>query len=108
MAEAIRLHLVPKITVKFPSNFKGQIYIPLVNVVLWIGCMAVVLYFRESAQMEAAYGLAITVAMLMTTILLGYYLRMKRVNRFLIFLVIAVFSIVEGAFLAANLLKWLS
>jgi KUP system potassium uptake protein len=107
VSEAIRLHLVPKMTVKFPSNFKGQIYIPIVNFVLWAGCVMVVLYFKESAKMEAAYGLAITVAMLMTTILLAYYLRMRRVNRFIIALIILIFIIVEGAFLAANLLKFM-
>ncbi len=106
VSEAIRLHLFPKMTVKFPSNFKGQIYIPLVNLSLWAGCVGVVLYFKESSSMENAYGLAINLAMLMTTILLGYYLRQKRVNRVLIVLVLAVFTIVELAFLYSNLLKF--
>jgi len=106
VSEAIRLHLFPKMTVKFPSNFKGQIYIPLVNVSLWIGCIAVVLYFREASAMEHAYGLAINLAMLMTTVLLGYYLRLRRVNRIIIVFVVAVFMMVEFAFLYSNLLKF--
>ena len=106
VSEAIRLHLFPKMTVKFPSNFKGQIYIPLVNLSLWIGCVAVVLYFQESAKMENAYGLAINLAMLMTTILLGYYLRKMRVNRVLTVLVVLIFFAVESTFLYSNLLKF--
>ncbi|MFN7302748.1 MAG: KUP/HAK/KT family potassium transporter, partial [Bacteroidota bacterium] len=106
VSEAIRLHLFPKMTVKFPSNFKGQIYIPLVNVSLWLGCIAVVLYFREASAMEHAYGLAINLAMLMTTVLLGYYLRLRRVNRIIIVFVVAIFMIVEFAFLYSNLLKF--
>ncbi len=106
VSEAIRLHLFPKMTVKFPSNFKGQIYIPLVNLSLWLGCVAVVLYFKESSSMENAYGLAINLAMLMTTILLGYYLKKRKVHDILIVLVLSVFVVVELAFLYSNLLKF--
>lgn len=106
VSEAIRLHLFPKMTVKFPSNFKGQIYIPLVNFSLWAGCVAVVLYFKESSSMENAYGLAINLAMIMTTILLGYYLRKRKVNRIIIAFVMIVFGLVEASFLYSNLLKF--
>ena len=74
VSEAIRLDFMPHLEVRYPSDTKGQIYIGAVNTVLYLGCAAVVLYFRTSARMEAAYGLAITVTMLMTTLLLAVYL----------------------------------
>lgn len=106
VSEAIRLHFFPKFTVKFPSDVKGQIYIPIVNTSLMIGCIGVVLYFKESSAMEAAYGLAITVTMLMTSLLLFYYLKMKRWPIVFIWLIMLVFFIVESAFLVANLAKF--
>ncbi len=106
VSEAIRLHFFPKFTVKYPSNVKGQIYIPVVNNALLAGCIAVVLIFEESAKMEAAYGLAITLTMLMTSILLSYYLKMQRWNPIIVMLIMAVFFTVEGAFLFANLSKF--
>lgn len=106
VSEAIRLHFFPKFTVKFPTNVKGQIYIPVVNNALLVGCIFIVLLFEESAKMEAAYGLAITLTMLMTSILLFYYLRKQRWNIVLVYLIMAVFVVVEGAFLIANLSKF--
>lgn len=107
VSEAIRLHFFPKFTVKFPSDVKGQIYIPVVNTSLLIGCIAVVLYFKESSAMEAAYGLAITVTMLMTSLLLFYYLKMQRWPMLLIWIIMLVFFTVESAFLLANLAKFM-
>jgi KUP system potassium uptake protein len=107
VSEAIRLHFLPKFTVKFPSTIKGQIYIPTVNTALLAGCIAITLIFQESEAMEAAYGLAITVTMLMTSILLFYYLKMKRWNIFIIWTIMLVFFIVESAFLMANLSKFM-
>lgn len=107
VSEAIRLHIFPKFTVKFPSNIKGQIYIPVVNTSLLLGCIGMVLYFRESSAMEAAYGLAITVAMLMTSILLFYFLKSKGWNLFLVWGIMLVFFTVESAFLFANLTKFM-
>lgn len=107
VSEAIRLHFFPKFTVKFPSNVKGQIYIPIVNTAMLIGCICVVLYFRESSAMEAAYGLAITVTMLMTSLLLFYYLKMKHWPMFIIWGIMLVFFTVESAFLLANLAKFM-
>lgn len=107
VSEAIRLHFFPKFTVKFPTNVKGQIYIPTVNTALLAGCIGIVLIFKESSKMEAAYGLAITVTMLMTSILLFYYLKTKRWNSILIWLVMIVFFAVESAFLWANLSKFM-
>ena len=73
--EAMRLVFWPKIKVKFPTDIRGQIYIPSINWILWAGCVAVMLYFRESSHMEAAYGFSITIAMLMTTLLMFYYMK---------------------------------
>jgi KUP system potassium uptake protein len=68
ISEAIRLNFWPKIEIDYPSNMKGQLYVPSLNWILYAGCIGVVLFFRESANMEAAYGLAITLTMMMTTI----------------------------------------
>jgi KUP system potassium uptake protein len=73
--EAISLNFWPKVTVKFPTDVRGQIYIPSINWILCTGCFLVVLYFRTSEAMTAAYGFSITVAMLMTTVLMYYFLR---------------------------------
>ena len=78
--EAMRLNFWPKVKVKYPTDLKGQLYIPSVNWMLLAGCISIVLYFRESSGMEAAYGLAIVLTMLMTTTLLTYYMIIKRYN----------------------------
>jgi KUP system potassium uptake protein len=106
VSEAIRLGMFPKITVNYPSDVKGQIYIPLINNFLWVGCLGVLLYFRESSKMEAAYGLAITVTFLMSTILLLHYLWLHRVNLLYRILLAVVYFLVEGSFLVANLEKF--
>ena len=104
--EAIRLNLWPKVRVKFPTNIKGQLYIPSINWMLCIGCVFVVLHFRESGNMEAAYGLAITMCMLMTTILLTYYMILKRYNPFLIVFIVMVYGTIELTFFIANIQKF--
>ena len=106
ISEAIRLNLFPKVEVDYPSNIKGQLYVPMVNTSLWIGCIGVVLYFRESSAMEAAYGLAITTTMLMTTLLLVMYLKVKRFNPIFIGLFLVVYLFIEGGFLVANMEKF--
>jgi KUP system potassium uptake protein len=106
VAEAIRLHFFPKFTVKYPSTIKGQIYIPFINTTLLLGCIGVVLFFKESKAMEAAYGLAITATMLMTSLLLFYYLKMKRWPLLAVWGIMMVFMSVESAFLVANLAKF--
>jgi KUP system potassium uptake protein len=105
-AEAIRLNLFPKLTTVFPSHLKGQLYVPAVNNFLWLGCIAVVLYFKESHRMEAAYGLSVTLTMLMSTILLSNFLVTKRVARPFVFLFLGWYLLFEGTFFAANLLKF--
>ncbi len=104
--EAIRLNLWPKIRVKFPTNIRGQLYIPSINFLLFIGCVFVVLHFKESGNMEAAYGLAITLCMIMTTILLGYFMVLKRVPMVIIILVEIVYLSIEISFFISNVQKF--
>lgn len=104
--EAMRLIFWPKIKVKFPTDIRGQIYIPSINWILWLGCVAVMLYFRESSHMEAAYGFSITIAMLMTTILMFYYMKfVKKWHIAIISLILLVFLTVEFSFFIANVAK---
>lgn len=105
--EAIRLNFWPKVKIKYPTDMKGQLYIPSLNLLLWIGCIIVVLYFQESSQMEAAYGLAIVLTMLMTTMLFTYYLIMKKYHPLFIAGFSATYLVIETAFLIANLSKFL-
>lgn len=105
-SEAINLVFWPKLKIKYPSSEKGQLYIPAVNWTLLIGCLLTVLLFRSSSHMEAAYGLAITVTMLMTTILLTFYLRHHGASRWVCGLFLAVFASIETVFFAANLVKF--
>jgi len=105
--EAIRLNFWPKVKIKYPTELKGQLYIPSLNWMLWGGCVLVVLYFRESSEMEAAYGLAIVMTMLMTTSLLNFYLILKRYNKFFITIFISVYLVIEVSFLIANLHKFM-
>lgn len=107
VSEAMSLNFWPRVGVRQPSDAKGQIYIPSVNILLWVGCICVMLYFQNSEHMEAAYGLAITLTMMMTTILLSYYL--YRVRKWSLGLVVGVglfFAAIEGAFFVANLKKF--
>ncbi len=106
ISEAIRLNLWPKVKLIYPSNVKGQLYVPSVNWLLWAGCILVVLYFKESANMEAAYGLAITLTMLSSTFLLSYFLAAKHYNRFIVFIIFVVYLVIESSFLIANLMKF--
>jgi KUP system potassium uptake protein len=104
--EAMKLKLWPSTRVRYPSQMKGQIYIPAINWILMVGCIIVVLYFRETARMEGAYGLAITFDMLMTTSLLTYYFSVSRKSTYRALLMAVVFFSIEGAFLISNLSKF--
>lgn len=104
--EAIRLDIWPRLRVIFPGSMKGQLYIPGINWFLMIGCIAMVLYFRESTRMEAAFGLSVTLTMIMSTVLIAFYLHAKRVSLVGIFLVTAMFLVIESCFLWANLQKF--
>ena len=111
--EALRLQFWPKVRISYPTELRGQAYVGSLNWLLCAGCVGVTLYFRESGKMEAAFGLAVTITMLMTTALLAYYLYMRRVHVLARTALIGLYVVIEGAFLIANLRKfpeggWLS
>jgi KUP system potassium uptake protein len=106
ISEAISMNFWPRVTIKFPTNVKGQIYIPSLNWILWIGCIGMMLYFRESSHMEAAYGFSIVIAMLMTTTLMFVYMqRVKKWHTSIIALIMLIFIVVEVSFFIANVAK---
>ena len=104
--EAMKLKLWPMTRVRYPSQLRGQIYIPSINWILMLGCIAVVLIFQESAAMEGAYGLAITINMLMTTLLLVFYFSTVKHSTFRTILIGVVFFSLETLFLISNLDKF--
>ena len=106
ISESMRLNLWPKFRISYPTEEKGQLYIPAINFLLFIGCCGITIYFKNSAHMEAAYGLAITLCMLATSILFANYLVSHRVNSLLIYLYLMVYLTIEGSFLFANLDKF--
>ncbi|MEC4005660.1 KUP/HAK/KT family potassium transporter [Flavobacterium sp. SUN052] len=105
--EAMRLNFWPKVKIKFPTDVKGQLYIPSLNWLLFFGCVGIVIGFRESSRMEHAYGLAIILCMIMTTILLNFYLIMKRVKWYFIAPLITLYLVIELSFLRANIEKFM-
>lgn len=106
ISEAMNLNFWPRIAVRQPTELKGQIYIPSVNTILWLGCIGMILYFRSSTHMEAAYGFSITIAMMMTTVLLMHYLRFRlRWPVVVVMLLLLLFSSVELSFFVANVAK---
>jgi KUP system potassium uptake protein len=107
ISEAVRLNLWPKVRINYPTDQKGQLYVPSMNWLLWAGCVVVVLIFRESSNMEAAYGLSITIAMLMTTILVAIYLKRKKFPTYTVVLFLIVYGVIELTFFAGNLVKFL-
>ncbi|HEX2969925.1 MAG TPA: KUP/HAK/KT family potassium transporter [Bacteroidales bacterium] len=104
--EAVSLNFWPKVRVLNPTANRGQVFIPFVNGYLFVACSLVVIFFRESANMEAAYGLAITITEMMTTFLLAYYLYQRGINHRLVLVMLMVYFTVEGSFLIANLHKF--
>ena len=107
ISEAISLRFWPRQKLRYPSDVKGQVYVPSINWMLWAFCLFVVLYFRSSSNMEAAYGLAITITMLSTTLLMSMWLRYKKVNPIFIWTFLAVFLTIEGTFFIANVTKFM-
>ena len=101
-SEAMNLHFWPRQRIKYPTDIKGQLYIPFINVSLYVLCIVVILFFQTSSNMEAAYGLAITVTMLMTTLLLGCYLKQGKMQRSIVILVISFFVVLESIFFVAR------
>ncbi|MGN6436371.1 MAG: KUP/HAK/KT family potassium transporter [Agriterribacter sp.] len=106
IGEAMRLNLWPRLKIRYPSEEKGQLFIPWLNTMMYIGCVGVVLYFQTSSRMEAAYGLAIIVTMLMTTILFANYLVSHRIKASLIWIFLIGYLIIEGGYLIALLQKF--
>ncbi len=106
-SQAILLGFVPRMKVRHTSDREiGQIYMPLVNWTLLILVVAVVLAFKKSENLAAAYGIAVTTTMIVTTFLAAIVMRVVwRWNTLLVTLVISAFLIVDLAFLTANLLK---
>ena len=106
-SEAINLNFWPRIKIKYPGSHKGQLYIPLVNLFLFAGCIVTVILFRNSSNMEAAYGLAITLTMLTTTLLLGFWMRFRGIRRWVCITFMTVFTLIEGIFLVSNAAKFM-
>lgn len=107
VSEAISLNFWPKFKISYPTNIKGQVYISLVNWFLWIACSFVVVFFGSSARMEAAYGLSITITMIMTTLLLSSWLPSKGTQNIFRIGVVCTFLSIESIFLVANLNKFM-
>ncbi|HEY0899831.1 MAG TPA: KUP/HAK/KT family potassium transporter [Sphingobacteriaceae bacterium] len=107
ISEAVRLNLWPKVKINYPSNQKGQLYVPSMNWILWVGCIIVILYFQRSANMEGAYGLAITLTFMMTTILMSVFLLRKKFPVYIVALFAIVYGLLELTFLMGNMAKFL-
>ncbi|HSU52301.1 MAG TPA: KUP/HAK/KT family potassium transporter [Segetibacter sp.] len=106
ISEAMRLNLWPKMKINYPTEEKGQLFIPGINLLLFVGCVGITLYFKKSGNMEAAYGLAITLCMISTSILFSNFLISKRTAPFFIYLYLTVYLAIECSFLVANLKKF--
>ena len=106
VSEAISLNFWPKIRVSQPTTVKGQVYVASINWFLWAACSFVVIYFGQSSKMEAAYGLSITITMIMTTFLLTNFLHQKKISMLFVGLIFTVYLTIEGTFLYANLHKF--
>lgn len=107
ISEAMRLNLWPKMKINYPTEEKGQLYIPGISLLLFVGCVGIVLYFQKSANMGAAYGLAITMCMISTSILFANFLVSRRVDKGWIYLYLIVYFSIESSFLVANLEKFM-
>ncbi len=106
ISEAISLNFWPRVSVKNPTDLRGQIYIPSVNTILWVGCIMMILYFKNSTNMQAAYGFSITIAMMMTTILLTYFLSyIKKWSPWRVIPIVSIFTLIETAFFISNVAK---
>ncbi|TCD45570.1 potassium transporter Kup [Streptococcus sp. X16XC17] len=107
VSEAMRLKIFPTFRVTYPEHTLGQLYIPVINWTLCFITCGIVLYFRTSAHMEAAYGLAITITMLMTSILLTYFLLQSGVKPMFAYVLMAFFGVIESIFFIASTVKFL-
>ena len=108
ISEAIKLNLFPKLIIKYPTELKGQVYVSAVNIILFICSSCVVIFFRTSSNMEAAYGLSISITMFVTTLLLGIYLYKVKNKKIFAIIFLMIFGIEELFFLYANSLKFVN
>ena len=106
ISESMRLNLWPKFRINYPTEEKGQLYIPAINFLLFVGCCGITIYFKSSTHMEGAYGLAITLCMLATSILFANYMISRRTSSWLIYLYLVIYLTIECSFLFANLDKF--
>jgi KUP system potassium uptake protein len=106
ISEAMRLNLWPKLRIKYPTEERGQLYVAGINWLLFFGCIGIVLFFQKSANMQAAYGLAITLCMIATSILFANFMISRRVKSYWIYLYLVVYFTIEGSFLFANFDKF--
>ncbi|WP_113652328.1 KUP/HAK/KT family potassium transporter [Pedobacter namyangjuensis] len=106
ISEAVRLNLWPKVRIHYPSVQKGQLYVPSINWLLCVGCIIIVLIFQESGKMEGAYGLAINLTFLMTTVLVAVYMLRKKFPKYLIIIFVSVYTVIELSFLIGNMAKF--
>lgn len=106
VSEAIKLKLLPRLKIMYPGNSIGQMYIPAVNLILWLACSLIVVTFRTSHHMEAAYGLSITVTMLMTTVLLYFYLIQSNYSKWFAWIVSFFFGAIEIIFFISSIVKF--
>jgi KUP system potassium uptake protein len=106
VSEAMRLNLWPKLKISYPTEAKGQVYVPAVNLLIYLGCIGIVLHFQKASNMEAAYGLAITITMIATSILFSNYLVIRRTKSLFVYLYLLVYLTIEVSFLYANMDKF--
>lgn len=105
ISEAVRLNIWPKVAIRYPSDQKGQLYVPSINLILYLGCMLVIAVFKDSSKMDAAYGLAINLTFLTTTILMCFFLARVHVHKIWIALFGTFYFVIEFGFLFGNLSK---
>lgn len=105
IAEAVRLNIWPKVTIRYPSDQKGQLYVPSINIILYVGCLIIIAIFQKSVNMEAAYGLAINLTFIATSTLLIFFMLRKRVHKIWIALFTIVYFGIEITFLMGNIVK---
>jgi KUP system potassium uptake protein len=106
ISESMRLNLWPRLKINYPTEARGQLYIPGINLLLFVGCVGIVLYFQKAANMEAAYGLAITLCMMATSLLFANFLVLRRTKPIFVYLYLAVYFVIECSFLYANMEKF--
>jgi KUP system potassium uptake protein len=106
ISESMRLNLWPRLKINYPTEARGQLYIPGINLLLFVGCIGITLYFQKASNMEAAYGLAITLCMIATSILFANFLVLRRTKSIFVYLYLAVYLTIELSFLYANLEKF--